>query len=186
MWRDSSEKTKKKEKISSLCFESCCDVFGIEGEKGAPMRTRPYSCSWINYWFGLLLLLDYYVFVLMKIGSWEVWKNTRKNGHFSLFGPRVWTLFRSKIFFVMKIKMKKIIQIRNWPCFATRWVQSKNPIVSWIKIEKTDFFHVFPLFWLRSLYISKAIAPSSSFSFETFTHYQIGALQRQWALGRAR
>ena len=27
--------------------------------------------------------------------------------HFSLFGPRVRTLFRSKIFFVMKIKTKK-------------------------------------------------------------------------------
>ena len=52
-------KNKKKEKISLLCFESCCDVFGIEGKKGAPMRTR----------FGLLLLLDYYVFVLMKISS---------------------------------------------------------------------------------------------------------------------
>ena len=35
------------------------------------------------------------------------------------------------------------------------------------------------------LYISKAIAPSSSFSFEKFTYYQIGALQHQGALGRA-
>ena len=69
---------KKMEKISLLCFETCRDVFGIEGKKEAPMRTRPYSCSWINYWFGLLLLLDYYSFVLMKIGSWKVWKNTRK------------------------------------------------------------------------------------------------------------
>ena len=42
------EKTKKMEKISLLCFESCRDVFGIEGEKGAPIRTRPYLCFWIN------------------------------------------------------------------------------------------------------------------------------------------
>ena len=28
------KKRKKMEKISLLCFESCCDVFGIEGEKG--------------------------------------------------------------------------------------------------------------------------------------------------------
>ena len=72
------KKRKNMEKISLLCFESCRDIFGIEGEKGAPMRTRPYSCTWINYWFGLLLLLDYYVFVLMKIGTWEAWKYTRK------------------------------------------------------------------------------------------------------------
>ena len=43
------KKRKKMEKISLLCFESCCDVFGIEVEKGAPVRTRPYPCSWINY-----------------------------------------------------------------------------------------------------------------------------------------
>ena len=36
-------------------------------------------------------------------------KEHPENGHFSLFGPRVWTLFRSKIFFVMKMKTKKII-----------------------------------------------------------------------------
>ena len=65
-------------------------------------------------------------------------KEHPENGHFSLFGPRVWTLFRSKIFFVMKMKTKKIISIRNLSCFSTRWVWSKNPIVLWIKIEETD------------------------------------------------
>ena len=52
------KKRKNIEKISLLCFESRCDVFGVEGEKGAPMRTRPHSCTWINYLFGLLLLLS--------------------------------------------------------------------------------------------------------------------------------
>ena len=51
---------------------------GTRGQKGAPVRTRPYSCTWMHYSFGLLLLLNYYVFVLIKIGSWVVWKNTRK------------------------------------------------------------------------------------------------------------
>ena len=32
-----------------------------------------------------------------------------ENRHFSLFGPKVWTLFTSKIFFIMKMKTKKII-----------------------------------------------------------------------------
>ena len=73
----------------------------------------------------------------------------------------------------------------NLPCFETRWVWSKNPIVAWMKIEKTDFFMFSLYFWLGPLYISKAIAPSTSFSFGKFTHYQIGALRRQRALGRA-
>ena len=38
-----------------------------------------------------------------------IMKEHPENGHFSLFGSRDWTLFRSKIFFVMKMKMKKII-----------------------------------------------------------------------------
>ena len=107
------------------CFRHVKGFFGIEGEKGASMRTRPYSCSWINYWFGLLLLLNYYVFVLMKISSWEVWKNTRKMA----------------ILVFLDLESELCL-----PCFATRWVRSKNPIVSWIKIEKTFFFNVFPLF----------------------------------------
>ena len=43
------KKQKTMKTMSLLCFESCCDVFRIEGEKGAPMKTRPYSCTWINY-----------------------------------------------------------------------------------------------------------------------------------------
>ena len=35
-------------------------------------------------------------------------KEHPENGHFSLFGPRVWTLFTSKIFFIIKMKTKKI------------------------------------------------------------------------------
>ena len=99
---------KKMEKISLLCFESCCDVFGIEGEKGASTRTRPYSCSSINHWFGWLLLL-YYCLRFDKNRFMGSIKEHPENGHFSLFGPRIWTLFRSKIFFVVKMKTKKII-----------------------------------------------------------------------------
>ena len=36
-------------------------------------------------------------------------KEHLENGHFSHFRPRVYTLFRSKTFTVMKIKTKKII-----------------------------------------------------------------------------
>ena len=43
------KKRKNIKKKSLLCFESCYDVFEIEGQKGAPMRTRPYSFTWINY-----------------------------------------------------------------------------------------------------------------------------------------
>ena len=56
---------------------------------------------------------------------WEVWKNTRK------------------IAILVFLDLEAELCL---PCFATRWVRSKNPIVSWIKIEKTVFFYIFPLF----------------------------------------
>ena len=102
------KKRKNVEKISLLCFESCCDVFGIEGEKGAPMRTWPYSCTWINYWFGLLLLLDYYVFVLMKIGSWEVWENTWKTAILIFLDLESELCLGQKYFLSWKWKWKKL------------------------------------------------------------------------------
>ena len=99
---------KKMEKISLLCFESCCDVFGIEGEKGASTRTRPYSCSSINHWFGWLLLLYYYVFVLIKIGSWEVSKNTRKMAILVFLDLESELCLGQKYFLSWKWKRKKL------------------------------------------------------------------------------
>ena len=77
------------DKISLLCFQSCCDVVGIEGEKGAPMRTRP----WIVFldklliWVIITIRLLYLRFDENRfMGSM---KEHPENGHFSLFGPRV-------------------------------------------------------------------------------------------------
>ena len=109
MRRDSSKKTNKNmEKISLLCFESCCDIFGIEEEKEAPTRTRSYSYTWINYWFGLLLLLDYYVSVLMKIGPREVWKNTRKMAILVFLDLESELCLDQKYFFSWKWRRKKL------------------------------------------------------------------------------
>ena len=79
MWWNSSEKRQNKnmEKMSLLCFESCCDMFIGTGMGWTPWGL--YLIHVLGYWFGLLLLLDYYVFIWIKIGSWKrVWKNTRK------------------------------------------------------------------------------------------------------------
>ena len=177
------KKRKKHGEISLLCFESCCDVFGIEGGKGAPMRTRPYSCNWINYWLGLLLLLDYYVFFFMKIGSSKVWKNNRKMAILVFLDLGSELCLGRKYFLSWKWKRKKWSKSAICPVLQHG---GSDPIIQWIKNEKTDFDMFSFYFWLGTLYTSKAIAPSLSFSFEKFTHYQIGALQRQWALGRAR
>ena len=102
------KKRKNMVKISLNCFESCCDVFGIEGEKGALMRTRPHSCTWITYRFGWLLLLDYYVFVSMKIGSWEVWENTRKMAILVFVDLESELCLGQKYFLSWKWKRKKL------------------------------------------------------------------------------
>ena len=122
----------------------------------------------------------------MKIGLSEVWKNTRKIAFLVFLDLETELCLGQKYFCHENENEKNYLN----PQFALFWNTMGlilESIVSWIKIEKTDFFMFSLYFWLGPLYISKAIAPSSSFSFEKFTHYyQIGALQRQWALGRAR
>ena len=140
------KKRKNMEKISLLCFESCCGIFGIEGEKGALMRIRPYSCTWINYWFGLLLLLDYYVLVLMKIGSWEVWKNTRKIAILVFLDLESELWLGQKYFFVMKMKMNKNDLNPQFDLFCNMvgLIPESNYVMN--KNRRNRFLNVFPLF----------------------------------------
>ena len=101
-------KNEKKGENKFTLFWVMFRCFRIEGEKGALMRTRRYSCSWINNWFGLLLLLDYYVFVLMRIGSWEVWKNTRKMAILVFLDLESELCLGQKYFLSWKWKRKKL------------------------------------------------------------------------------
>ena len=116
------------------------------GQKGATMRTRPYSCTWINYWFGLLLLLDYYVFVLIKIGSWEVWKNTRKIAILVFLDLESEFCLGQKYFFVMEMKTNKNYLNPQYALFCNMvgLIQESNRVMD--KNRGNWFFHVFPLF----------------------------------------
>ena len=90
---------KNMEKISLLCFESCCDVFGIEGAKGGYNEDSTLFVYWdeLLIWGIITIRLSCLCFDKNRfMGSM---KEHPENRHFSLFGPRVWTLFKSKIFF---------------------------------------------------------------------------------------
>ena len=109
MWRDSSEKTKQHGENKFTLFWIMLRCFSDRGGKGGSNEDSILFVSldklliWVNITIGLLCLsFDENRFMVSV-------KEHPENGHFSLFGPRVWTLFRSKIFFVMKMKTIKII-----------------------------------------------------------------------------
>ena len=87
------------DKISLLCLESCCNVFEIEGAKGGYNEdsTLFVYLDELVIWVIITIRLLCLCFDKNRfIGSM---KEHPENSHFSLFGPRVWTPFRSKIFF---------------------------------------------------------------------------------------
>ena len=77
------------EKISLLCFESCCDVFGIEGAKGGSNEDSTlfvYLDELLNWVIITIRLLCLCFDKKRFMGSM---KEHPKNSDFSLFGPRV-------------------------------------------------------------------------------------------------
>ena len=73
------------EKISLLCFESCCDIFGIEEEKED--STLFVYLDKLLIWVIITIRLLCLCFDKNRfMGSM---KEHSENGHFSLFGPRV-------------------------------------------------------------------------------------------------
>ena len=117
---------------------------GSRGQKGATMRTRPYSCTEMNYWFGVLLLLDYHVFVLIKIGSWEVWKNTRKIDILVFLDLESELCLSQKYFFLMKIKTNKNYLNPQFALFCNMvgLIQQSNRVMD--KNRGNRFFSCFP------------------------------------------
>ena len=97
IWWDFLEKRQKiMEKMSLVCFESCCDMFMAADVGGG---FREYSTSFV-YSDKLLI----WVIITIRLLCLHF------NGHFSHFELSVWTLFRSKISChedVMKMKTKK-------------------------------------------------------------------------------
>ena len=79
-----------------------------DGDGVDSMRTLPHSCTRILIW--VIITIRLLCFHLNKNRFMEKgMKEHPENGPFSHFGLRVCTLFRSKIFTVMKMKTKKII-----------------------------------------------------------------------------
>ena len=77
-----------------------------------------------------------------------------ENGHFSLFGPRVLTVFRSKIFFVMKMKTKKLSKSAICPVLKHGGFDPRIQSCHGYKSKK-PIFSCFPVIFDWDLFASR-------------------------------
>ena len=76
------------EKISLLCFESCCDVFGIEGEKGGSNEDPTLFVYLDELLMSVIVTIRLLCLCFDKNRFMKSMKEHPENGHFNLFRPR--------------------------------------------------------------------------------------------------
>ena len=91
---------KNMEKISLLCFESCCDVFGNEGTKGGSSEDPTLFVYLDALLIWVIITIELLCLCFDKNRFMGSMKEHPENSDFSLFGPKVWIQCTGRNFFL--------------------------------------------------------------------------------------